>query len=67
MPILKTAPTALLLAVFLLLSSSCATIVGGSQYNAYVKVDGKPTAKIYYNGALLGTGGWQYKNSKKRS
>jgi len=65
MPIFKTQSTALLLAVFLLFSSSCATIVGGSQYNAYVKVDGKPNAKIYYHGRLLGTGAANLKIPRK--
>ena len=36
--------------------SSCGTIVGGSKYNAYVEVAGKPQAKIYYQGQVIGTG-----------
>jgi len=67
MPLLKTKPTSFFLVISLLLSSSCATIVGGSRYNAFVNVNGKPAAKIYYNGTLLGTGSGNLKIPRKEA
>jgi hypothetical protein len=46
----------LLLAVVSLFLTSCATIVGGSKYNARIIVTDRPTAKIYYRGQEQGTG-----------
>ena len=42
--------------VIALLFSSCATIVGGSRYTAYVSIDKHPNAQINYNGLNIGTG-----------
>ena len=39
-----------------LLLSSCATIIGGSKYNAHIVVADRPYAKIIYQGEVLGTG-----------
>ena len=39
-----------------ILLSSCATIVGGSKYNAHIAVVNNPKAQIIYNGAVRGTG-----------
>jgi len=39
-----------------ILLSGCATIVGGSNYNAHVNIPAHPEAKIYKNGALIGSG-----------
>ncbi len=55
MPFFKQTNFALFIATCLFLSS-CATIIGGSKYNAFVKVENKPSAKIYYKGILIGTG-----------
>ena len=35
---------------------SCATIIGGSNYNAMVEVNGSPNAEILYKGRSIGTG-----------
>jgi hypothetical protein len=50
-----------LIAASLFLFTSCATIVGGSKYNAHVEVTGRPNAKIYYNGNLKGSGNATFK------
>jgi hypothetical protein len=39
-----------------LLFSSCATIFGGTRYNAHVVVNNRPSAKIVYQGEIVGTG-----------
>jgi hypothetical protein len=39
-----------------LLLSSCATIIGGSKYNAHVVINNRPNAKIMYQGEFRGTG-----------
>lgn len=39
-----------------LLHSSCATICGGSKYNAHIVVNNKPDAKIFYKGKEIGRG-----------
>ncbi|MES2479976.1 MAG: hypothetical protein V4561_12880 [Bacteroidota bacterium] len=39
-----------------ILYSSCATICGGSKYNANIVVNQKPNAKIFYKGHEVGTG-----------
>ena len=44
------------LAAFALSFSSCATIVGGAKYNARVRVQDHPDAKITVNGQYLGNG-----------
>ena len=36
--------------------SSCATIIGGSKYNAHIVVVDRPNAKIVYQGEVKGTG-----------
>jgi len=36
--------------------SSCATICGGSKYNAQILVMNRPTAEIVYRGEIIGTG-----------
>jgi len=41
---------------FALLTASCATIVGGSRYNAAILVNGRPSSSIYYNGLMVGHG-----------
>ena len=42
--------------VFMLSLTSCATIVGGSRYNAHIQVANNPNANIYYQGGIVGTG-----------
>ncbi len=46
----------MLLAIVSLLSSSCATIIGGSKYYAHVKVKNHPNANIEYKEAYQGSG-----------
>lgn len=48
--------TLLLNLVTLLFISSCATIIGGSKYNAHIVVSERPNAKIIYNNEVLGKG-----------
>lgn len=36
--------------------TSCATIIGGSRYNAHIQVANNPSAQIYYQGNVVGTG-----------
>lgn len=36
--------------------SSCATIIGGSKYNAHIVVADNPNARIIYRGEVVGTG-----------
>lgn len=54
---------------YLLLSmcfmASCATIVGGSKYNATVTVPSHPNAQIDYNGVFQGTGKAHFKINRK--
>jgi hypothetical protein len=38
------------------LLGSCATICGGSKYNASILVNGRPNAEIYYQGGVIGNG-----------
>lgn len=40
-----------------ILFSSCATIIGGSKYTAFVNVDGAPRAQVSYNGEIIGNDG----------
>lgn len=47
--------------------SSCATIVGGSKYNAHVDVLNRPKAKIYYNGEEKGSGYASFKVKRKEA
>jgi len=42
--------------VLAMFSASCATIVGGGSYNAVVKVEGHPSAKIAYRNSNIGVG-----------
>ncbi|MGC4020871.1 MAG: hypothetical protein QM734_02475 [Cyclobacteriaceae bacterium] len=44
---------------------NCATICGGSRYNANILVNGRPTAQILYNGALVGNGSASIKVNRK--
>jgi hypothetical protein len=39
-----------------MLSSSCATICGGSKYHAHVLVNGRPNAEIVHDGIIRGNG-----------
>lgn len=55
---------ALVITVFF---SSCATIVGGSKYNAKVIVSGHTNAKIEYNGVVRGTGEASFKVKRKEA
>ena len=48
-----------------LLLTSCATIVGGSKYNAHIVVNDRPNAKIIYQGQELGTGNATIKVKRK--
>jgi hypothetical protein len=52
--------TYLLLAAPILLSS-CATLIGGSNYYAKIIVKDNPNAKIYYNDEFIGMGMLQQK------
>ncbi len=57
--------------VFLLLNmtflSSCATIIGGSRYNAHIIVLDRPNAKIVYQGNVYGTGNATIKVSRQQA
>ena len=44
-----------------LLTTSCATIIGGAKYNAKVQVPGHPLAEITVNGEYKGTGEANFK------
>ncbi|CEN39013.1 hypothetical protein [Capnocytophaga cynodegmi] len=45
--------------------TSCATIVGGSKYNAHIQVANNPNAHIYYKGNIVGTGNAVVKVKRK--
>lgn len=45
--------------------SSCATIVGGSSYNAHITVVDKPNARIYHKGVEIGAGSATLKVKRK--
>jgi len=45
-----------LIAIAPILLTSCATIIGGSKYNAHIVVADRPNAKIVYQGEVRGTG-----------
>jgi len=45
-----------LIAIAPILLTSCATIIGGSKYNAHIVVADRPNAKIVYQGEVKGTG-----------
>jgi hypothetical protein len=47
--------------------SGCATIVGGSKYNAHVIINNKPNAKIFYQGEMKGYGDATFKVSRKKA
>ena len=54
---MKNKQTLILLSVITsIIMSSCATIVGGSKYNAHIVVVDRPNAKIVYQGEVKGTG-----------
>ena len=54
---MKNKQTLILLSVITsIITSSCATIVGGSKYNAHIVVVDRPNAKIVYQGEVKGTG-----------
>ena len=53
---MKQIKIALLFAVAAFLFSGCATIFGGSNYNAHVIVNGSTKAEIFYNGQYKGNG-----------
>ena len=53
---MKNAISILVLLATLSLLQSCATIVGGSKYNAHVIVKDHPHATITYKGEFKGTG-----------
>jgi hypothetical protein len=55
----------ILIVIMPTLFSSCGTIIGGSNYNAHVLVDNKPTAKIYYNNEYKGVGDATFKVKRK--
>lgn len=48
-----------------ILITSCGTIIGGSNYNAHILVENKPTAKIYYKNEFKGTGDATFKVKRK--
>jgi len=43
--------------VLVVLFSSCATMFGGSKYNAHIEVEGRPKARIYVNDTKVDTDG----------
>ncbi len=45
----------------------CATIVGGSKYNAHVLVNGSPKAEIFYQGQKMGSGGATFKVKRNQA
>lgn len=55
------------LLIIVVLFSSCATIVGGSKYNAKVLVTGYPYAKIEHNGVYKGTGAANFKAARREA
>jgi hypothetical protein len=50
-----------------LLFTSCATIVGGSKYNAHIVVADNSNAKILYKGEVIGTGNATVKVKRKEA
>jgi hypothetical protein len=61
----KLTITSLFISTFLL--TSCATIIGGSKYNAHIVVVDKPNAKILYQGEVKGTGAATIKVKRKEA
>jgi hypothetical protein len=57
----------ILIVIITTLFTSCGTIIGGSNYNAHVLVDNKPTAKIYYNNELKGIGDATFKVKREHA
>jgi hypothetical protein len=55
------------LTVSSLLLTSCATIVGGSKYNAHIVVSDNSNAKIVYKGEVIGTGSATVKVKRKEA
>lgn len=49
------------------MTSSCATIVGGTNYYAKVQVPNHPDAKIEYKGKVLGLGEASFKAERKKA
>ncbi|MDD4431898.1 MAG: hypothetical protein PHF61_10915 [Bacteroidales bacterium] len=47
--------------------SSCATLIGGSQYYAKVQVPNHPNATIEYKGMYQGTGEATFKASRRNA
>ena len=65
---MKSKQTLILLSVITsILMSSCATIVGGSKYNAHIIVADRPNAKIVYQGEVKGTGSATIKVKRKEA
>ena len=52
-------------AITSILMPSCATIIGGSKYNAHIVVMDRPNAKIFYKGEVKGTGSTTIKVKRK--
>lgn len=46
----------ILAAGILILFSGCCTIIGGAKYQAHITAVGHPSAKIYLNGVMVGSG-----------
>lgn len=51
----------------LIIAPSCATIIGGSNYNAHVKVNNHPNASIIYKGSTKGNGRAMFKAPRKEA
>lgn len=51
--------------IAILFISGCATIVGGSKYNAHIVVKDNPNALIFYKGEKIGSGSVIYKVKRK--
>lgn len=45
-----------IISVLTIFITGCFTIIGGAKYNAHIKAIGHPTATIYLNGVIVGTG-----------
>jgi hypothetical protein len=50
-----------------ILLSGCATIIGGSKYNAIIRVEDRPKAQIIYRGRRIGTGSAIVKVKRKEA
>jgi hypothetical protein len=54
-----------ILVVTMFVLASCATICGGSKYNANILVNGRPNAQIFHQGQAVGNGSASIKVNRR--